>query len=83
MRYYKVISGGYINSIGIGVAGTEITQAEYAEILDVITNKPAATETTDYLLKEDLTWEEFELDPPDPEEPTAEEALAVLLGGAS
>lgn len=83
MRYYKHISDGYILAIGTGNGGTEITEAEYNEILSVIRNKPKATETTDYRLREDLTWEAYEVEPPEPPEPSAEdkaEAYDILMG---
>ena len=75
MRFYKTIDGGYIISIGTGNGGEEITEQEYAEILTVIRNKPTAREGFDYRLKTDLTWEEYELPPVEPEPPTDEEAL--------
>ena len=82
MRYYKLIIGDYIIFIGTGTGGTEITEAEYTTILDIIHNKPPATETTDYRLKVDLTWEPYEIDPPDPDpELDDSEALDILLGG--
>jgi hypothetical protein len=58
MRYYRESSNGYLLSVGIGNGFDEITEAEYNEILSVIHNKPKATETTDYRLREDLTWEQ-------------------------
>lgn len=82
MRYYKTIVNGYIESVstanGDGQGG--IPEAEYNEILSVIHNKPAATETTDYRLREDLTWEAYRIDPPDPgtEEVDAEEIAAAI-----
>ena len=83
MRYYKMISDGYILSIGTGNGGEEITKAEYDETLSVIHNKPAATETTDYRLREDLTWEEYQIDPPDPDPEIDEaEVYEILFGGA-
>lgn len=84
MRYYKQIIDGYIAAVGTGGGGTEITETEYNEIMSVIQNKPARTETTDYHLKEDLTWEAFEVEPVDPaeEELGAEEALEILMGGS-
>jgi hypothetical protein len=83
MRYAKKTNDGYIMSIGTGNGGTEITEAEYNEILAVIHNKPAATETTDYRLREDLTWEEYPIDPPDPDpEIDDTELLNILMGGA-
>lgn len=85
MRYYKTVSNGYICHISVNSGGTEITEAEYNTILAAIRSKPAATETTDYRLREDLTWEAYEIEPPDPEEDelTDEEALEILLGGAT
>lgn len=68
MRYYKLISDGYILSIGTGNGGTGITESEYNEILSVIQSKPSKTETTDYHLREDLTWEEYELPKPEEDE---------------
>lgn len=81
MRYYKQISDGYIRGIGTGNGGTEITETEYNEILSVIHNKPPATETTDYRLREDLAWEEYEVEPPDPDpEIDDTELLDILMG---
>ena len=83
MRFYKLIENGYILAIGTGSGHTEITGAEYDEILSVIHEKPARTETTDYRLKEDLTWEEYQVEPPDPDpELDGDEALEILMGGA-
>lgn len=81
--YRKYVDHGYIVCVGTGGMGTEITEAEYAEILAVIGDKPCVTETTDYRLREDLTWEAYEVEPPEPEEEelTDAEALEILLGG--
>lgn len=83
MRYYKHIENGYILAIGTGGNGTEITETEYNAIMSVIQTKPARTETTDYHLRQDLTWEAFEVEPVDPaeEELGAGEALEILMGG--
>jgi len=67
MNYYKQIENSYIIAIGTGGGGTEITAAEYDEIMAVIHNKPPATETIDYRLKEDLTWEQYQVEPPIPD----------------
>lgn len=82
MRYYNQIDNGYIIAIGTGGGGTEITEAEYNEIMLIIQNKPPRTETTDYHLKEDLTWEEYERqEDPETDYPLdAQEALDILLG---
>lgn len=80
MKYYKQVSDGYIECVGTG-GGTEITEDEYNEILSVIRAKPPATETTSYRLRENLTWEEYPIDPPDPD-PDIEDAelLDILMG---
>lgn len=81
MRYYKLINEGYLESVGIGETGTEITEDEYNDILAVIHAKPTATDTTEYRLREDLTWEEYEIDPPDPDpEIDDSELLDILMG---
>lgn len=61
MRYYKLIIDGYLVAAGTGNGGTEITEAEYAELLEVIGNKPTADSGYDYRLTEALTWERYEL----------------------
>ncbi|MBR2880783.1 MAG: hypothetical protein IKB96_00260 [Prevotella sp.] len=83
MRYYKDLQDGYIVAIGTGGGGVEITETEYETILEAIRNKPSRTDTTDYHLREDLTWEEYErIEPPDDTEPSAEEVVDILLGGS-
>ena len=61
MRYYKIIYNGYIQRIGIGDGGVEISQEEYQKLTDVIQNKHIAENGYDYKLKENLTWELYEL----------------------
>lgn len=83
MRYYKDIQDGFIVAIGTGGGGVEITETEYESILAAISEKPARTDTTDYHLRQDLTWEEYErIEPPDESEPSAEEVVDILLGGS-
>ncbi|MBR4549410.1 MAG: hypothetical protein IKO83_05785 [Oscillospiraceae bacterium] len=83
MKFYRIISDGYILAVGTDIGGMEITAAKYDEILTVIAAKPARTETTDYRLKEDLTWEPYEVEPPDPDpELDGGDVLDILLGGA-
>lgn len=82
MAFYKIIEDGYIIGIGTGTGGTEITESEYAEIMSVIRNKPQATATTDYRLRDDLTWEEYPVEPQPEPEPDAEEILDIIMGGA-
>lgn len=83
MRHYKQVSGEDILAVGMGTGYTEITEAEYSEILAVIRNRPAA-EGKGYRLKTDLTWEAYDLppapEPSDADELTDEEALNCILG---
>lgn len=84
MRYFKALSDGYIYAIGAGSGGTEITEAEYNNILGIIRNGQTAYGSYSYRLKSDLTWERLEPpvtpDDADPEL-SAEEALDIILGG--
>lgn len=82
MRFYKMINDGYVTSIGTGAGGEEITETEYNEIMSAIQNKPQATETTDYQLKTDLTWEAYEIEPIEEPDIDDTEALNIILGGA-
>lgn len=85
MRYYKQIIDNYLTAIGTGPGNTEITEAEYNQILSIIQNRPQS-EGKGYRLKTDLTWEEYDL-PPEPEpsdddELSNEEAFNILIGGS-
>ena len=86
-RYYcQYNDSGILLAIGTGAGGTEITEAEYNEIMVIIQNHPTA-EGKGYRLKADLTWEEYDL-PPEPEpsdddEISTDEALNIQLGGAT
>lgn len=62
MRYYKKLDGEYIVLVGKGLGGVEVSESEYSEILEVISTKPPCTETTDYRLKSDLTWEPYQIE---------------------
>lgn len=78
MKVY--IENGYIRCFGNGEGGKEISEEEYAALLDAIKNKPSPTETNDYRLLEDLTWEAYQIEPqPDPEIDDSE-ALSIMLG---
>lgn len=82
MRYYKQINDSCIIAIGTGGGGTEITEQEYNAIMAIIQQKPQRTETTDYRLKTDFTWEQYERIEPstEPEPPdNLEESSAFLL----
>lgn len=76
----KQIKDGYIVAIGDNIGGVEITDEEYNSIKAVIDAKPARTDTTDYRLKDDLTWEVYAIEPAEEEdeEVTAEEIAAAI-----
>lgn len=83
MRFFKLIENGYILGIGKGNIGEEIAEDEYNAIIAKLSEKPQRTETIDYRLKEDLTWESYEVEPtpPMPEpEPTSDEILDIFMG---
>lgn len=80
MRYFKTVIDGYINSISTGCGGVEITKDEYDTIKAVIRSVPESPDGYDYALKEDLTWELYDLTVVE-DELTDEEALAIILGG--
>ena len=84
MRYYaQYTNNGTIIAIGTGAGGTEITKAEYDDIMAIIQSCPAA-EGKGYRLKTDLTWEEYDLppvpEPSDEDELSDSEALSVIMG---
>lgn len=84
MRYYIEIIQGYISSIGTGLSGVEISEVKYNELLTTIRNRPTPPPGYDYWLRADtLEWELVELPPMPEPELTDEEALEILLGGAT
>ena len=87
MRYFvQYGKKNHIIAIGTGYGGIEITEAKYNEIMATIQNHPTA-EGKGYRLKADLTWEEYDLppmpEPSDDDEISTDEALNILLGGAT
>lgn len=79
MNYYKVTSDGYILLVGIGKGEEEITEEEYNAIQNAIANKPTPTETTDYMLTENLEWVAYAVEPVEPDIDEAE-AWNILFG---
>lgn len=71
--FQKNIENGYIISLVKGVTNGNITEDEYNTILEVIHNKPTPPDGFDYKLREDLTWELYELPTPEPEDEEATE----------
>lgn len=82
--YIKTIEDGYIAGIATNACGTEITREEYETLMAIIHNVPAAPDGYGYRLREDMTWEMYELPiiEEEHEEITDTEALSILLGGA-
>ncbi len=82
--YWKSIIDGYIHAIGEGTSENPITAEEYDTILEAIHSRPTPPDGYDYHLREDLTWEQYELpvveEDPDPELSDSE-AMAIILGG--
>lgn len=79
---YKTIIGGYVNNISKNSGGTEITETEYNAILDAIHNRPTAPDGYGYRMREDLTWELYELPVVEEteEELTDQEAYNIIMG---
>lgn len=61
MRYFKTVENGYIIAVQTVIGQTEITEKEYNYLLETIHNKPIAKSGFDYRLKEDLSWELYEI----------------------
>lgn len=79
--YIKVIEDGYITAVGTGIVGDEINESEYKEIMSVILSKPIPSDGKGYRLKEDLTWEEYDLPvPSEDDELDDAEALSIITG---
>ena len=97
MRYYALYSGNKLLAIGTGYGGTEITEAEYNALLSEIRKKSAMVDKlyggeitidevpadwqeeiqrrVDERIAAESTAEEQDI--------SAEEALEILLGGAT
>lgn len=79
--YYKIITDGYIMVVGTGNGGISITKEEYDFLISHIHNRPEAPEGYGYRLKEDLTWELYELPPvPEDDEISSDELLNMIEG---
>lgn len=82
--FYKIVNDGYIEGFGTngGDDVSEITEAEYAEILAVFADRPRK-DGYDYRLRDDLTWEEVKIEPDPEEELTESEVYEILFGGGA
>ena len=96
-RYYKQTDGMYILAVGVGAGGTEITEAEYNTLLSEIREKAALVDKlySGEITIEDVPtdWQgeiQSRVDErisaegaAEEQEISAEEALEILLGGAT
>ena len=74
------VKGASINAIGAWSEIVEITDSEYDELISVFKSKPHA-EGKGYKLKENLTWEEYDLPvPSEDDEISDEEAYSIIIG---
>lgn len=80
MRYYKLIKDGYLTAIGTGNGGVEITEEEYNSLLAHIKGCPEAPEGYGYRLKENLTWELYELPIIEETEISSDELMSMIEG---
>lgn len=79
--FYKNVENGYITMFGQGKGADAITQEEYEILKETVKNRPTAPDGFDYRLREDLTWEMYELPKPElviDEEATAEDYQTAL-----
>lgn len=60
MRYYKIVSDGYILAVGADADCEEIAEAEYNAILKSIRNCLAPPDGMLYRLRNDMTWELYD-----------------------
>lgn len=68
-KHYDAEAGLYLQTLdGVGIGN--ITETEYNDILSVIRNRHTAPDGYGYRLREDLTWELYEL-------PIVEEAETI------
>lgn len=83
MKRYLYILNGFIVAVGTDPNGTETDEATYNKILQLVREKPPRSDTTDYRLRTDLTWEPYTIEPPETDPDVGDaEALEILLGGA-
>ena len=80
MRYYKHISGDYIDYVGIGAGGVEISEREYEGILDAIPSD-IPPDGYRYKLNTDLTPELYKIpEAAEDDEIRDSEALEIIIG---
>ena len=77
--YYKIITDGYITVFGTGNGGIPITEEEYGSLVSHFRSKPESEDGCGYRLREDLTWELYELPViPENDEISGDELMSML-----
>lgn len=61
-HFYKSIRDGYIEHVGFGYGFPEMTEDEYQMLREKLLNAPETEEDQEARLREDLTWEIFNID---------------------
>ncbi len=83
-EFYKTVDeNGYISGFGTNGSdsATAITESEYNAIMAFWQTKPAAPDGYAYVMRDTpREWVQIEVHT-EPDEPDAEEALSILLGG--
>lgn len=82
--FYKIVdNNGYIAGFGTNGSdnATAITEEDYNSLTTMFESRPTAEEGHAYILRDNpREWVLIEV-PVEPDEPDAEEALSILLGG--
>lgn len=78
--FCKMLNNGYVYGVCVSkiAVGEEITEHEYNEILSIIHERPTTPYGYGYRLREDLTWELYELPVVEEVEQYTEEQLAAM-----
>lgn len=63
MTYFKTTENGYILSISTGLGQQEISRSQYDRLMACLMARPTAPAGKGYRLREDLTWEAYDLPP--------------------
>lgn len=77
MMYRKIIHGGYILGLAMGVIGDEISEEEYNTLTEIFHSMPSAQEGYSYCLTENLEWVEVKL----ADDISDAEAFDIIFGG--
>lgn len=80
-RYFVSKQGGYIQGVYEGTAGeNEITRAAYEAVIAAVQAMPEAPAGKGYRLKEDLSYEAYDLPENEEQKSDIAEAIGILTG---